>query len=72
MLVGMATVVPWILAAATLVQDVESVQNSFLPSLELFYQATGSKFAATFMQAYMTLLYYCMWTFFSLFVPLIP
>jgi len=59
MVVGMVTAVPWILAAATLIQDMESVQNSFLPSLELFYQATKSKSAATFMQAYMTLLYYC-------------
>lgn len=59
MVVGMVTAVPWILSAATLIQDMESVQNSFLPSLELFHQATGSKAAATFMQAYMTLLYYC-------------
>lgn len=58
MLVGMITAVPWILVAATLIQDLEAVQNSFLPCLELFYQATGSKSAATFMQAYMTLLYY--------------
>lgn len=59
MVVGMITAVPWILAAITLIQDVEAVQDSFLPSLELFHQATGSKSAATFMQAYMTLLYYC-------------
>jgi len=39
-------------------KDVVAIQNSYLPSLELFYQATGSKAAATFIQAYMTLLYY--------------
>lgn len=71
MVVGMVTAVPWILAAATLIQDVDSVQSSFLPSLELFYQATGSKSAATFMQAYMTMLYYCTWPSFTLFALLI-
>lgn len=60
MMVGMMTAVPWILSAICLIQDVESVQISFLPSLELFYQATGSKRVATFLQAYLTMLYYCM------------
>ncbi|KAJ5678945.1 amino acid transporter [Penicillium macrosclerotiorum] len=38
--------------------DMEAVQNSFLPSLELFYQGTGSKAAAACLQAYLTILYY--------------
>lgn len=59
-MVGMMTAVPWILSVICLIQDVESVQNSFLPSLELSYQATGSKGVATFLQAYLTMLYYCM------------
>ncbi|GLB07883.1 hypothetical protein AtubIFM57258_003251 [Aspergillus tubingensis] len=37
---------------------IDSVQNSFLPSLELFYQATNSKAAAAVLQAYLTILYY--------------
>lgn len=38
----------------------DAVQNSFLPSLELFYQGTGSKAAATALQVYLTFLYYSM------------
>lgn len=60
MVVGAVTAVPWILSATSLIQDTEAVQNSFLPSLELFYQATGNKGVAVFLQAYLTLLYYCM------------
>lgn len=41
------------------IQDMDAVQNSSLPSLELFYQATGSKAAAAFLQIYLTILYYC-------------
>lgn len=60
MLVGTVTAVPWILSAISLIQDIEPVQKSFLPSLELFYQATGNKGLAAFLQAYLTMLYYCM------------
>lgn len=60
MVIGVATSVPWFVAAACLIQDMDAVQRSFLPSLELFYQATGSKPAATFLQAYLAMLYYCM------------
>lgn len=60
MLVGAVTAFPWILSAVSLIQDTAAVQNSFLPSLELFYQAAGNKGVAVFLQAYLTLLYYCM------------
>lgn len=60
MAIGLITAVPWFVIALSLVQDMDSIQNSFLPSLELFYQATGSKVAATFLQSYMSMLYYCM------------
>lgn len=42
----------------SVIHDIEAVQNSFLPSLELFHQATGSKAAAAALQIYLTILYY--------------
>lgn len=58
MLIGILTVIPWIIGMVCVIQDMEAVQNAFLPSLEVFYQATGSKAVASFLQAYLTLLYY--------------
>ncbi|KAJ5380098.1 uncharacterized protein N7496_002526 [Penicillium cataractarum] len=57
-ILGVFTLVPWIIAMTAVIQDMEAVQNAFLPSLELFYQATGSKAAAATLQAYLTILYY--------------
>ncbi|PYH29104.1 amino acid transporter [Aspergillus neoniger CBS 115656] len=57
-LIGVLTLMPWIIAMTCVIQDIDSVQNSFLPSLELFYQATNSKAAAAVLQAYLTILYY--------------
>ncbi|PLB49685.1 amino acid transporter [Aspergillus steynii IBT 23096] len=57
-LIGVVTAVPWAVAMVAVIQDIEAVQKAFLPSLEVFYQATGSKPVATFLQAYLTLLYY--------------
>ncbi|OJJ30922.1 hypothetical protein ASPWEDRAFT_62284 [Aspergillus wentii DTO 134E9] len=58
MVIGILTAVPWIVAMTSVVQDMEAVQNSFLPSLELFYQATGNRAVAAFLQVYLTFLYY--------------
>lgn len=58
MLIGVLTSIAWIIVMLAVTTDVVAIQNSYLPSLELFYQATGSKAAATFMQAYLTMLYY--------------
>ncbi|KAJ6094544.1 hypothetical protein N7467_002057 [Penicillium canescens] len=57
-LLGVITLVPWIIAMTCVVQDMEAVQSAFLPSLELFYQGTGSRPAAAFLQVYLTILYY--------------
>ncbi len=57
-LIGVLTLVPWIIAMTCSIQDIEAVQNAFVPSLELFYQATGSKAAAAVLQVYLTFLYY--------------
>lgn len=59
-ILGVLTLVPWIIAMICVIQDMDAVQNSFLPSLELFYQGTGSKAAATALQVYLTFLYYSM------------
>ncbi|KAL5361180.1 amino acid/polyamine transporter I [Aspergillus floccosus] len=58
MLIGILTVIPWIIVMVCVIQDMEAVQSAFLPSLEVFYQATGSKAVASFLQAYLTFLYY--------------
>lgn len=60
MVIGILTAVPWIVVMATVITDLEAVQKAFLPSMEIFYQATGNKVAATILQAYLTLLYYSM------------
>jgi choline transport protein len=58
MAMGVVVVIPWTVAILFSIQDLEAVQASFLPSFEVFYQATGSKSAATALQAYLTFLYY--------------
>jgi choline transport protein len=60
MLMCVVVAVPWIIAMLFSVQHLEGVQSSFLPSYEVFYQSTGSKSAATALQAYLTFLYYSM------------
>ena len=59
-LLGVITSVPWIIAMTCVIQDMDAVQSAFLPSLELFYQGTGSKAAAACLQVYLTVLYYSM------------
>lgn len=58
MAMGVIIVIPWTVAILFCIKDMEAVQSSFLPSFEVFYQATGSKSAATALQAYLTFLYY--------------
>ncbi|KAI4717885.1 hypothetical protein E4T48_05892 [Aureobasidium sp. EXF-10727] len=58
MVIGVVTSVAWIIVILLVIEDVEAVQTSFLPNLEVLYQATKSKPVASFIQAYMTLLYF--------------
>ncbi|KAF5667716.1 choline permease [Fusarium denticulatum] len=58
MAMGIVIVIPWTVAMLYSIKDLSAVQSSFLPSFEVFYQATGSKAAATGLQAYLTFLYY--------------
>ncbi|KAK1140987.1 hypothetical protein N8T08_009733 [Aspergillus melleus] len=46
-LIGVMTAIPWTMVVLCGVQDMHAVQNSFFASMEMFYQSTGSKTAAT-------------------------
>ncbi|KAL5340928.1 amino acid permease-domain-containing protein [Aspergillus crustosus] len=59
MALGLSTAVPFIIVLLLGIQDMDAVQNAWIPSLEAFYQATGSKAVATFLQACLS------WLFFS-------
>lgn len=58
MLIGLVTSVVWILVILAVTQDMNAVQSASLPNIEVMYQATRSKPVATFLQSYMTMLYY--------------
>lgn len=59
MLIGLVTVVPFIVTVLFCIRDVEAVQQSFNPMIEVFLQATGSRAAATVLQSCLTLLFFC-------------
>ncbi|KAL6411911.1 amino acid permease [Ilyonectria robusta] len=63
MLIGVVTTVPLAVAYMFCIQDIDAVIASPLPSMELFYQATGSKVMATFLQAWTTAVYYLLTAF---------
>lgn len=58
MTIGVVTSVIWIVVMLCGIQDIAAVQSASVPNLEAMYQATGSKVAASVLQAYLTLLYY--------------
>ena len=58
MTIGVTTSVIWIVVMLCGIQDISAVQSASVPNLEAMYQATGSKVAASVLQAYLTLLYY--------------
>ncbi|KAJ3466538.1 hypothetical protein MRS44_004102 [Fusarium solani] len=58
MLIGIVTTVPVAIAYMFTIKDMDAVLNSPLPSMELYYQATGSKVMATFLQAWTIAVYY--------------
>ena len=57
MLIGFLTAVPLIIAMMFTVKDLDAIISSSLPSITVFYQATGSRAAATFMQTWVTVIY---------------
>lgn len=58
MLIGLVTGVPFILAMMFVIKDIDAVRSAHLPSLEAFYQATGSRTAALSLQGLLTVLFY--------------
>ncbi|KAK1848901.1 amino acid transporter [Colletotrichum chrysophilum] len=61
LMIGLVTSVPFIIAMMFVIKDVEAVRGAILPSLEAFYQATGSNTAALGLQILLTILFYtCM------------
>lgn len=63
MIIGLVTAVPFILAMMFVIKDIDAVRSAHLPSLEAFYQATGSKSAALGLQCILTVLFYCKLSF---------
>ncbi|KAL2832504.1 amino acid/polyamine transporter I [Aspergillus cavernicola] len=58
MLIGVSTAIPFIIVLLSGIQDLDAVQDAWIPSTEAFYQATGSKVVATFLQTCLALLYF--------------
>lgn len=61
MAIGLLTVLPYTLAMMFVIKDLDAVRSSRLPSLEVFYQATGSHSAALGLQGLLVVLYYSKW-----------
>lgn len=59
LIIGLVTSVPFILAMMFVIKDLDAVRSAHLPSLEAFYQATGSKSAALGLQSLLVVIFYC-------------
>lgn len=57
---GFLSVFPLMLVLMFAMTDMDAVTSASLPSLEMFVQVTGSKVAATFMQAWILSIYISM------------
>ncbi|OQV06268.1 hypothetical protein CLAIMM_10863 [Cladophialophora immunda] len=55
--IGVVTTVPLLTVMMFTMLDIDAVTSSALPSIELFYQVTGSKGVATFMLVWITIIY---------------
>ncbi|KAJ2989390.1 hypothetical protein NUW58_g3491 [Xylaria curta] len=58
MFIGIVTALPFVIVMMLVVKDIDAVRSAPLPSLELFYQATGSKAATLGLQSLLTILFY--------------
>ncbi|KAL3462688.1 amino acid/polyamine transporter I [Aspergillus heterothallicus] len=58
MAIGITTAIPFIIVLLCGIHDMDAVQNAWIPILEAFYQATGSRAVATLMQACLAGLYF--------------
>ncbi|KAL4964410.1 amino acid/polyamine transporter I [Aspergillus stella-maris] len=59
MLMGLLTTLPLFIALLLFVQDVDRIVDAPLPSVELIYQATGSKNVTLFLEIWILLVYIC-------------
>lgn len=57
-IIGLVTALPFTIAMMFVIKDLDAVRNSALPSLELFYQATGRKDAAIALQSILSVVFY--------------
>lgn len=57
-IIGFVTTLPLIVTMMFTLRDLDAVLASPLPSLEIYYQATGSKAAATGLQVILTLCFF--------------
>ncbi|KAI9375587.1 amino acid/polyamine transporter I [Aspergillus egyptiacus] len=55
---GISTALPFTIVLLSNIQDIDAVQNAWLPCLEAFYQATGNRAVATVLQACLAFLYF--------------
>ncbi|KAK1763317.1 amino acid/polyamine transporter I [Phialemonium atrogriseum] len=61
MIIGLLTSLPFIIAMMFVIKDIDAVRSAPLPSLEAFYQATGSRTTALALQGILTILFFtCM------------
>ncbi|KAL2866926.1 amino acid/polyamine transporter I [Aspergillus lucknowensis] len=58
MVLCVATAIPFTAVLLGGIQDLDAVQDAWIPSLEIFYQATRSRAVATFLQACLAVLYF--------------
>lgn len=58
MIIGLVTALPFAIVMMLVIKDVDAVRSAHLPSVELFYQATGSKTATLGLQGLLTILFY--------------
>lgn len=58
MIIGLLTSLPFIIAMMFVIKDIDAVRSAPLPSLEAFYQATGSRTTALALQGILTILFF--------------
>ncbi|KAL2849838.1 amino acid permease-domain-containing protein [Aspergillus pseudoustus] len=58
MAIGVATAIAFTIVLLGGIRDLDAVQNAWIPILEIFYQATGSKAVASLLQACLAGLYF--------------
>ncbi|KAL3474264.1 amino acid/polyamine transporter I [Aspergillus californicus] len=58
MLLSILTAIPFTIVLLGGIRDIDAVQKAWIPTIEVFYQTTGSRAIATFLQGCLALLYF--------------